>query len=137
MQGAEAFASTGHPTSNSHSNSENGYANGVGTLIRGTVEPGLCGVVSRSGSMSARRAAQGLATPGRHTVSSVVPSPTSASTVPPGANGVQEYVTKANGVGTNGTAESKTTMASPFSPIVLGENGENTIRTNNTSECVS
>lgn len=137
MQGAEAFVpSSGHPISNSRPNSENGYVNGVGT---GSVSltNGTGGGVSRSGSMSARRAAQGLATPGRHTVHSAAPSPTSASTVLPGAtNGIQEHASKAKGVSANSTAESKTTMASPFSPIVLGENGENTVRTNSTGEWV-
>lgn len=138
MQGAEAFVpSSGHPISNSRPNSENGYVNGVGTGSAVPLTNGTGGGVSRSGSMSARRAAQGLATPGRHTVHSAAPSPTSASTVLPGAtNGIQEHASKAKGVSANSTAESKTTMTSPFSPIVLGENGENTVRTNSTGEWV-
>lgn len=135
MQGAEAFvASLGHSISNSH---ENGYVNGGGTGSAVSLTNGIGAGVSRSGSMSARRAAQGLATPGRHTVHSAAPSPTSASTVLPGAtNGIQEHASKAKGVSANSTAESKTTMTSPFSPIVLGENGENTVRTNSTGEWV-
>ncbi|KAJ3930156.1 MAG: histidine kinase [Lentinula lateritia] len=101
---------------------------------------GAAGMLT-SGSLSARRAAQGLATPGRHTASSSISSTSSviasshnilSSTTshigrqPAAAGKINSPTAGANGV--TSTAASRTsspqTIASPFSPIILGEHGE-------------
>ncbi|KAJ4465052.1 histidine kinase [Lentinula aciculospora] len=100
---------------------------------------GVTGVLS-SGSLSARRAAQGLATPGRHTASSSVSSNGGSylASSTNGRAGRQPAAGKTNSpsseaisAGANGKAmasvsqtSSPQTIASPFSPIILGEHGE-------------
>ncbi|KAJ3772474.1 histidine kinase [Lentinula raphanica] len=98
---------------------------------------GGTGILS-SGSLSARRAAQGLATPGRHTASSSISS--NASSIA-GRTGRQPATVAGKMVSPDATtgihrsasvgamaAASRTsspqTIASPFSPIILGEHGE-------------
>ncbi|KAJ3855315.1 histidine kinase [Lentinula lateritia] len=101
---------------------------------------GAAGMLS-SGSLSARRAAQGLATPGRHTASSSISSTSSVIASPhnmlssttshigrqsAAAGKINSPTAGAHGV--TSTAASRTsspqTIASPFSPIILGEHGE-------------
>ncbi|KAJ3982081.1 histidine kinase [Lentinula detonsa] len=97
-------------------------------------------VVLSSGSLSARRAAQGLATPGRHTASSSISSNASLSSSAAGRAGRQPAAAAGGKMnspssGANRTAiaggkaavsrtTSPQTIASPFSPIILGEHGE-------------
>ncbi|KAJ3903436.1 hypothetical protein F5879DRAFT_156007 [Lentinula edodes] len=84
---------------------------------------GAAGMLS-SGSLSARRAAQGLATPGRHTASSSI---SSTSSVIASSHNILSSTTSHIGrqpASAASRTSSPQTIASPFSPIILGEHGE-------------
>ncbi|KAF9056922.1 hypothetical protein BDP27DRAFT_1454263 [Rhodocollybia butyracea] len=117
---APALAGRKSPT-NSNTSNTNTITSGSNVIPGSTSIPNGIG----SGSMSARRAAQGLATPGRHTAPPVPNSPNTnhrVSSAPSASESTAEYIVEAvKGPQTTGSSNS---MASPFSPIVLGENGE-------------